>query len=72
MPKVSHRSTARKARRGKQSSSVYRVRNWAAYAQALKQRGQVTVWYFARGGTGLGLSGSRPAGGAICVFGSGD
>ena len=45
MPKVSHRSTARKARRGKQSSSVYRVRNWAAYAQALKQRGQVTVWF---------------------------
>ena len=58
IPKVSHWSTARKARRGKQSSSMYRVRieyvscahmyrvrNWAAYAQALKQRGQVTVWF---------------------------
>ena len=47
MIKISNRSTARKARRGKQSSStsMYRVRNWAAYAQALKQRGQVTVWF---------------------------
>jgi hypothetical protein len=38
MPKVSNRSTAIKARRGKGSSSFYRVRNWAAYDQALKQR----------------------------------
>jgi len=45
MPKVSNWSTARKARRSKRSSSVYRVRNWAAYDQALKQRGDVTVWF---------------------------
>ena len=38
MPKVSNWSTARKARRSKRSSSVYRVRNWAAYDQALKVR----------------------------------
>ena len=47
MPKVSNRSTTRKARRSKQSSSVYRVRNWSAYDQALKQRGNVTVWFSA-------------------------
>ena len=45
MPKVSKRSAARKARRSKRSSSVYRVRNWAAYDEALKQRGHVTVWF---------------------------
>lgn len=45
MPKVSNQSTARKARRGKGASSIYRVRNWAAYDQALKQRGNVTVWF---------------------------
>ena len=45
MPKISNRSTARKARRTKRSSSIYRVRNWAAYDQALKQRGSVTLWF---------------------------
>jgi hypothetical protein len=45
MPKVSNRSTASKARRSKSSSSIYRVRNWAAYDQALKQRGSVTLWF---------------------------
>ena len=45
MPKVSHRSTRDKARRSKQSSSVYRVGNGSAYDQALKQRGSVTVWF---------------------------
>ena len=47
MPKTSNRSTARKARRTKRSSSIYRVRNWAAYDQALKQRGNVTLWFSA-------------------------
>jgi len=45
MPKVSNRSTASKARRSKSSSSIYRVRNWASYDQALKQRGSVTLWF---------------------------
>ena len=45
MPKVSHRSTRDKARRSKQSSSVYRVGNGSAYDQSLKQRGSVTVWF---------------------------
>jgi IS5 family transposase len=45
MPRVSNRSTAIKARRDKGSSSFYRVRNWAAYDQALKQRGSVTLWF---------------------------
>ena len=45
MPKVSNGSTAGKARGGKPSSSIYRVRNWAAYDQALKQRGSVTLWF---------------------------
>ncbi len=44
-PNLSNRSTAGKARRGKQASSMYRVHNWAAYDQALKQRGQVTLWF---------------------------
>ena len=47
MPKVSNRSIASKARRGKGSSSIYRVHNWAAYDQALKQRGSVTLWFSA-------------------------
>ena len=45
MAKVSPRSTGGKARGHKRSSSIYRVRNWAAYNQALKQRGSVTVWF---------------------------
>ncbi len=45
MPKISNRSTTGKTRRGKQASSIYRVRNWAAYDQALKQRGNVTLWF---------------------------
>ena len=45
MPKMSNRSTARKARRTKRLSRIYRVRNWAAYDQALKQRGNVTLWF---------------------------
>jgi hypothetical protein len=45
MPKVSNRSTVRKARRSKRSSSIYRVRNWSAYDAALKQRGHVTMWF---------------------------
>ena len=45
MVKISYRSTARKARRTQRSSSIYRVRNWAVYDQALKQRGNVTLWF---------------------------
>ena len=45
MPKISNRSTPRKGRRAKQSSCIYRVRNWSAYDQALKQRGSVTLWF---------------------------
>ena len=45
MVKMAHRSTARKARRTQRSSSIYRVRNWAVYDQALKQRGNVTLWF---------------------------
>jgi len=45
MPKVSNRSTAHKSRRRTSSSSIYQVRNWAAYGQSLKQRGNVTVWF---------------------------
>ena len=45
MPKIPKRSTARKARRSKRSLSVYRVKNWAAYDHALKQRGSVTLWF---------------------------
>ena len=45
MPKVSNRSTAHKSRRRTSSSSIYHVRNWAAYGQSLKQRGNVTVWF---------------------------
>jgi hypothetical protein len=45
VPKVSNRSTASKARRSKPLPSIYRVRNWAAYDQALKQRGSVTIWF---------------------------
>jgi hypothetical protein len=45
MPKVSNRSIASKARRSKPLPSIYRVRNWAAYDQALKQRGSVTLWF---------------------------
>jgi hypothetical protein len=44
-PEVSNRSTASKARRSKPLPSIYRVRNWAAYDQALKQRGSVTIWF---------------------------
>jgi hypothetical protein len=44
MPKVSHRSTADKTPR-KKTTSIYRVRNGAAYGQALKQRGNVTLWF---------------------------
>ena len=42
---MSNRSTLSKARRGKPSSRIYRVRNWAAYDQPLKQRGSVTLWF---------------------------
>ena len=45
MPKISNRSIPRKGRRAKQSSCIYRVRNWSAYDQALKQRGSVTLWF---------------------------
>ena len=45
MPKVSNHRSARKGRRAKQSSCIYRVRNWSAYDQALKQRGSVTLWF---------------------------
>ena len=45
MPKIPKRSTARKARRSKRPLSVYRVKNWAAYDHALKQRGSVTLWF---------------------------
>ena len=45
MPEVSNHRSARKGRRAKQSSCIYRVRNWSAYDQALKQRGSVTLWF---------------------------
>ena len=45
MPKISNHRPARKARRAKQSSCIYRVRNWSAYDRALKQRGSVTLWF---------------------------
>ena len=45
MPKVSNHRSARKGRRAKQSSCIYRVRNWSAYDQALKQRGSVMLWF---------------------------
>ncbi len=45
MSKISNRSIPRKGRRAKQSSCIYRVRNWSAYDQALKQRGSVTLWF---------------------------
>ena len=44
MAKVSNRSTTSKVRR-KGSSVVYRVGNWSAYNQALKARGDVTLWF---------------------------
>ena len=65
MPKVSNRSTASKARRSKSSSSIYRVRNWAAYDQALKQRGSVTLWFSTEAVQG-GLSGGS-AGRNVCI-----
>ena len=45
MPKISNHRPARKARRAKQSSCIYRVHNWSAYDRALKQRGSVTLWF---------------------------
>ena len=45
MPKTSNRSTPRKGLRAKQSSCIYRVRNWSAYDEALKQRGSVMLWF---------------------------
>ena len=57
MPKVLNRSTASKARVGKPSSSIYRVRNWAAYDQALKQRGSVTLWFSTEAVQGWGYQG---------------
>ena len=71
MPKVSNRSSAIKSRRGKGSSSMYRVRNWAAYDQALKQRGSVTLWFSTEAVQG-GYQGAGAARGAMCVFGCGD
>ena len=45
MAKVSNHRSARKGRRAKQSSCIYRLRNWSTYDQALKQRGSVTLWF---------------------------
>ncbi len=59
MPKVSNRSTASKARRSKSSSRIYRVRNWAAYDQALKQRGRVTLWFSMEAVQAWGYQGRR-------------
>ena len=62
MPKVSNRSTARKTRRAQRSPSVYRVRNWAAYDQALKQRGSVTLWFSPEAEATWGYQGLPPRG----------
>ena len=45
MPKISNHRPARKAHRAKKLSCIYRVRNWSAYDQALKQRGSVMLWF---------------------------
>ena len=46
MPKVSYPSVSSKRSPGKKPPSVvYRVGNWSAYHQALKQRGSLTVWF---------------------------
>jgi len=46
MPKVSYPSVSSKRSPGKKPPSVvYRVGNWSAYNQALKQRGSLTVWF---------------------------
>jgi hypothetical protein len=44
---------------------MYRVRNWAAYDQALKQRGSVTLWFSTEAVQG-GLSGGS-AGRNVCI-----
>ena len=75
VPNVSNRSTCDKARRSKQSFSVYRVGNGSAYDQALKQRGSVTVWFSPDAVPAWAYQGPAqpsPARGAISLFGPGD
>lgn len=62
MPKVSNRSTASKARCGKGSPSIYRVRNWAVYTESLKQRGRVTVWFSTEAVQAWGYQGAAQRG----------
>lgn len=44
MKKVSSRRSLGKKASASQKKTVYRVKNWAAYDQALVQRGSLTVW----------------------------
>ena len=67
MPKIPKRSTARKARRSKRSLSVYRVKNWASYDHALKQRGSVTLWFSTEAVQAWGYQGPAQRG-AQCVY----
>ena len=41
----SPRKSKRNQKRSKTPQTVYRVKNWAAYDEALKQRGSLTVWF---------------------------
>lgn len=66
MPKVSYhprpvKSPRRPARPG--PSAVYRVRNWSTYNTALKQRGDLTIWFSEAAVAGWTYQGPRQRGG---------
>ena len=62
MPKTSNHRPTRKTRRAKQSSCIYRVRNWSAYDRALKQRGSVTLWCAPEAVAAWNYQGAAPRG----------
>ena len=42
---LSPRKSKRKSNPKNKQKSVYRIRNWSAYNESLKQRGSLTFWF---------------------------
>ena len=67
MKKVSSRRSSGKKASASQKKTVYRVKNWATYDQALVQRGSLTVWLSDEAIEGWGYTGP-PQRGAQFVY----